>query len=404
LNLLSASKTISILQNLLKINFKFNRKEERTSLRLKSLDTFRGINIFLMIFINYGSGGYKQLSHTPWHGINLSDFIFPWFIWIMGFSIGITSSSSPSNHKSKLLLIVFRTIKMFFIGFVLNSFHKNTNDLYDIRVLGVLQRLSICYCFVSILEQFHKSSLTILVINTLITTISLMITYWLPVPHCPTGYIGPGGLDQFNSFTNCTGGAANYIDTLFFTRDQLYNRVNNLNQIFQNSVQLDPENLLGTLNSIVTCYIGTQASRILTISNKSEPFKYVIYWTFWSLFYLLSFYAINGPNLVDGLIPVNKKLWTLTFTLITGASALLVMAILYIIVDVLEIWSGRPFIYLGKNSILIFVVHSIFKRTFPCQFKVSNTHSSQLIMNMWGSWFWTLVAIYLYYKNIFLTI
>jgi heparan-alpha-glucosaminide N-acetyltransferase len=36
--------------------------------RIHSLDTFRGISLFLMIFVNYGSGGYKYLAHVPWHG------------------------------------------------------------------------------------------------------------------------------------------------------------------------------------------------------------------------------------------------------------------------------------------------------------------------------------------------
>lgn len=64
-------------------------KIENSKKRLKSLDCFRGITILMMIFANYGCGGYEVLEHVPWDGIHFADFIFPWFIFIMGTTMAI---------------------------------------------------------------------------------------------------------------------------------------------------------------------------------------------------------------------------------------------------------------------------------------------------------------------------
>lgn len=48
--------------------------------RLNSLDTFRGISLTLMIFVNYGGGGYWWLDHSAWDGLTVADLLFPWFM------------------------------------------------------------------------------------------------------------------------------------------------------------------------------------------------------------------------------------------------------------------------------------------------------------------------------------
>ena len=50
--------------------------------RLNSLDTFRGITIALMIFVNDGAGGYWFFEHATWNGLQLADVVFPWYAHI----------------------------------------------------------------------------------------------------------------------------------------------------------------------------------------------------------------------------------------------------------------------------------------------------------------------------------
>lgn len=50
-------------------------------------------------------------------------------------------------------------------------------------------------------------------VTLILVGIQITLTFCLPVPGCPTGYLGPGGLHNNSSHPNCTGGAATYIDT-----------------------------------------------------------------------------------------------------------------------------------------------------------------------------------------------
>ena len=64
-----------------------------TKNRLISLDAFRGFTIALMIIVNDPGdwdNTFPPLLHADWHGITLTDFVFPFFIFIVGVSIVIS--------------------------------------------------------------------------------------------------------------------------------------------------------------------------------------------------------------------------------------------------------------------------------------------------------------------------
>lgn len=130
------------------------KKNPTIKTRLQALDTFRGLSLFLMIFVNYGSGGYKFVQHVPWHGVTLADFVFPWFLWIMGFSIPLSTHSllnkPNANRWSIFSRILLRSIKMFLIGLILNS--RFGVELVNLRIFGVLQRIAMCYFIVATIE------------------------------------------------------------------------------------------------------------------------------------------------------------------------------------------------------------------------------------------------------------
>lgn len=81
--------------------------------RLKSLDTFRGFALCLMIFVNYGGGGYWFFEHASWNGLTFADLLFPWFMWMMGVSMalsfasqGLTATSSASSGDGTFCSVV----------------------------------------------------------------------------------------------------------------------------------------------------------------------------------------------------------------------------------------------------------------------------------------------------------
>ena len=174
--------------------------------RLESLDTFRGISLFIMIFVNYGSGGYKFLEHQPWNGIALADFVYPWFLFIMGMSmfISINSLIQKQTKLDCLKKIIIRFIKIFCIGILLNGFYGI--ELKNLRIFGVLQRIAVCYLITGLIEvlsydrniknyiendnKYKKFFCDLIwswkqwICNILILAIWFLITYLLNVPNC----------------------------------------------------------------------------------------------------------------------------------------------------------------------------------------------------------------------------
>lgn len=228
-----------------------------------------------------------------------------------------------------------------------------------------------------------------------------LLTYLYEVPGCGAGYMGPGGLDQHSKFQNCTGGFAGYIDKLIFTTNHLYKYPTPL-AIYKTTEPFDPEGFFGLFNSIILTYMGVQAGRA-TIFYKSQ-LHHIIVWSIWGLVSLLLYFGLTQFDMSNGWVPVNKNLWTFTYTLITACSSYFILVFLYILIDMKSWWSGNPFIYLGMNSILIYTCHAVFSLTFPCQWFVENKHVTRLFMALWGSVFWTLISIYLFIQKVFVII
>ena len=209
--------------------------------------------------------------------------------------------------------------------------------------------------------------------------------------------MGPGGLHKNSSYYNCTGGAAGYIDKIILGTSHLYGYPT-CQEIYKTGA-FDPEGILSTLTSIFSTYLGVQAARIIIFYE--NPTQRIKYWSFWGIFYFAMFSLTSFYDLENGPIPVNKNLWTPSFALLTGFPAFVLITILYFIIDVKKYWNGAPLKYLGMNSIIIYVIHSLFSTAFPLQWIVPNTHVELLFMHLWGSIFLTIVATYFYYKKIF---
>jgi heparan-alpha-glucosaminide N-acetyltransferase len=80
------------------------------------------------------------------------------------------------------------------------------------------------------------------------------------------------------------------------------------------------------------------------------------------------------------------------------------LTILYLLVDVRQWFTGAPFLWLGMNSIAIYICHDRFSVSFPVQFDIENTHAAQLAVHLYRAFFWSLVAGFMYYKKIFIAI
>ncbi|KAF5283147.1 hypothetical protein FQA39_LY17405 [Lamprigera yunnana] len=391
--------------------------------RIKSIDVFRGLCICVMIFVNYGGGGYWFFRHSVWNGLTVADLVFPWFVWLMGISLTVSLSNKLRRavpRRQIFMGLLRRSLILLFVGIILNSNEHRIYDLSNLRFPGVLQRLAVTYLIVGMIEViFAKRTISVnefgrlaflediliaipqwIIMLTFVLVHSL-ITFLMEVPECGRGYLGPGGLQDMAQHVNCTGGAAGYIDRIIFG-EHMYKKPT-CKILYETTLYYDPEGIIGTLTSCLLMYMGVQAGHILhTYTNVKTR---TIRWVIWGLVMSLLGGILCGFTRNHGLIPINKNLWSLSFVLVVGGMAFLIEACLFVMVDILRKWGGRPLFYPGMNAIMLYIGHILLKDTFPFSWvPTDKTHSALLYMNLWGMVLWMVISIFLYRQNIFFSI
>lgn len=389
--------------------------------RLRSLDTFRGIALVVMIFVNYGGGKYWFFEHVPWNGLYLADLVFPWFIWTMGVSMAFSTRSllRKSVPRWKILKkILKRSCILFALGIILNTY-GGYNNLQKIRIPGVLQRFGISYFVVASVHMLfakpndihQKTKLASVrdilsywlewLIMLCILLTHILLTFFLEVPGCPKGYLGPGGIHNGGAYFNCTGGAAGYIDRIILGEAHIYQHPT-IKGIYLTELPYDPEGILGFLTSIFLVFLGLQAGKILLIYQEWK--SRLVRWFIWGTVIGLIAIILSKATKNDGWIPINKNLWSVSFIFATGAMCFFFLSILYYVIDVKKWWTGAPFFFSGMNSILLYVGHSLTGELFPWTWHVGQTHWDHLAVDLWGTTLWVIISIWLYYEKFFLAV
>ena len=152
----------------------------KVSKRILALDILRGITIAGMIMVNNpGSWGhiYAPLRHAEWNGLTPTDLVFPFFMFIMGISTYISLKKYNFEFSYAAgMKILKRTIVIFLIGMAIGWFSRfcyywasAPDDLSfgeklwasvwtfeRTRILGVMQRLALCYGATSIIALTMK--------------------------------------------------------------------------------------------------------------------------------------------------------------------------------------------------------------------------------------------------------
>ena len=159
---------------------------------------------------------------------------------------------------------------------------------------------------------------------------------------------------------------------------------------------------MGNLTGILLCYLGVQAGHIFIHSTRTV--RICIHWVIWGLLCGALGLGLSYGGHSDSLIPINKNLWSLTFVLCLSSLAFFILPLLYILVDVKQWFTGAPFLWLGMNSIAIYMCHERFSTSFPVQFEVNRTHAERLAMHLYGAFFWSIVAGIMYYNKVFIAI
>uniref|UniRef100_A0A669QH92 Heparan-alpha-glucosaminide N-acetyltransferase n=1 Tax=Phasianus colchicus TaxID=9054 RepID=A0A669QH92_PHACC len=384
--------------------------------RLRSLDTFRGLSLIIMVFVNYGGGKYWFFKHESWNGLTVADLVFPWFVFIMGTSISLSLSSMLrwGSSKQKVLgKILWRSFLLILLGVIVvnPNYCLGALSWENLRIPGVLQRLGLTYLVVAALEILFTREMSCPALQDVLPSwpqwifiltlevIWLCLTFLLPVPGCPRGYLGPGGIGDFGNYPNCTGGAAGYIDRLVLGEKHIYQHPS-CNVLYQTTVPYDPEGILGTINTILMAFLGLQAGKII-LSYKDQHKQIMSRFLIWSLGIISA--ILTKCSKEEGFIPINKNLWSTSYVTTMSCFAFILLLLMYYLVDVKRLWSGTPFFYPGMNSILIYIGHEVFENYFPFKWKMqdSQSHAEHLTQNLTATTLWVIISYILYKKKIF---
>lgn len=289
--------------------------------RFVSLDVFRGITIALMILVNSPghSESYSWLLHSTWDGCTLADLVFPFFLVMLGASCVLALSQLRNKEVSTAQLfkkIVSRTGYLFALGLLLNAFPTHF-DWTSLRILGVLQRIALCYCCVACL-YLVTSIRTQLVISAVI-----LVGYCLLI------------VSEGNTLTT---NLASSVDLWVFSADHLYTR------------DFDPEGLLTTLPAFVSTLMGSFLGHYLIAPR---PAKQQCQWLV-TIGFLL---AVLGWSL-SVVVPFNKSLWTSSYVLWTSGLAYLTFALCFALIEIKQYtYWAKPLYLFGRNALLIYVLH-----------------------------------------------
>ena len=313
--------------------------------RLLSLDVFRGITIAGMVLVNNPgtwSAIYSPLKHAEWHGATPTDFVFPFFLFIVGISITLALGKRVETggvNRDLYLKIFKRAVVIFALGLFLATFpfYNFTKgewlDISTVRMMGVLQRIAVCY-LVSALIFLHTNWK-----QQTIIAVALLLIYWalmtlINVPGC-----------EITTFNDKTCNLAAYLDRVILTE----------NHIWKSAKVFDPEGLLSTVPAIATTLAGVLCGHWLRRKNDDTEKVAAMF------FFGVCLTAIGWCWSL--MFPLNKSLWTSSYVVYTAGLALCFLGFCYWLIDIkgYRKWS-KPFVIFGVNALVLFVGSGVMAR------------------------------------------
>lgn len=323
--------------------------EKQKSNRIIAVDILRGFTICGMILVNNPGGGeenaYAPLLHAEWIGLTPTDLVFPFFMFIMGITTYMSLKKFNFEWTGKCVAkILKRAFLLWFTGLAIAWVFMFTRGLMNpeyaelgffgrlwaaanvfenIRIVGVLPRLGICYGIAGLIAIGVKHKF----IPWLIAII--FVAYYIILETC-NGYAHDG--------TNIIA----IIDNAILGANHLYRWDNP-----------DPEGLLSTIPAVGHVLIGFCVGRIImeqkNLNDKIEK-----------LFIIGALLTFSGFLLAYG-CPISKKLWTPTFALVTCGLASTLLALLVWAIDKNK-YNGAPvkfFNVFGVNSLALYIISDL---------------------------------------------
>lgn len=299
--------------------------------RFEALDVFRGMTIAFMIIVNTPgdwNNTFSLLLHADWHGFTPTDLVFPSFLFAVGNALAFVAKRWENQDFGPVFKKVFiRSLIIFLLGYTmyLIPFFEHTADGYqwvnlsESRILGVLQRIALAYFFAAILIYFLKPR------GLAILSVIILLGYWLI-------------LYAYGDYT-LENNAIRTLDLWLFGPEHLYQG---------DGIPFDPEGLLSTLPSVVNVLAGFLLGIYV---RDGVDYRKLFMIMAWGTGILLISYLWHF------VFPVNKKIWTSSFVMLTTGLDLLLLGLLIYLLDIrkprMKMGFFRTF---GKNPLFSYLL------------------------------------------------
>ncbi len=331
--------------------------------RFYSLDVFRGATVCLMILVNNpGSWGhiYAPLEHAPWHGLTPTDLVFPFFLFAVGNAMSfVMPRLEAAGNAVFWRKVLKRSLLIFGIGLFLTwwPFVKWTDtglvfkqwvyidgkgNLQGVRILGVLGRIAICFFFASIIIYYLKARAAFYV------GLLLLLLYWALC------FLLGNPADPYSM----TGWFGNKVDQSVLGIAHIYKG---------EGIPFDPEGIMSTIPAIVQVIFGYLVGDYIRQKSKmpeqppppgnANGAQNGMYPMLAGLFVIGIAFIITG-FCWDMVFPINKKIWTSSYTVYTTGLAIITIATMIYMIEVKQVRGGlaRFFDVFGKNALFVFAL------------------------------------------------
>ena len=333
--------------------------------RFYSLDVFRGATVCLMILVNNpGSWAhiYAPLKHAPWHGLTPTDLVFPFFLFAVGNAMAFVMPKLEAAGDAVFWKKVLkRTAIIFLIGLFLNwwpfvrweegalvfrNWVEGENLESGVRIPGVLQRIALCYFFASVIIYYLKLR------KAFYISLLILLLYWVL---CLTGH--PSDPYSLNGWFGTA------IDKNILGVAHLYKG---------EGIPFDPEGLMSTMAAIVQVIFGYMIGDY--IQKKGRGFETHIDNANTSTnngpYQMVTGLFVAGVAMLatgfcwDMVFPINKKIWTSSFTVYTSGLATITIATMIYMIEIKNVKGGlaRFFDVFGKNALFVFALSAFLPR------------------------------------------
>jgi predicted acyltransferase len=280
---------------------------------------------------------FGPLRHAHWHGCTPTDLVFPSFLFAVGNAMSFSMRKyAQLDNAAVLAKILRRTFLIFLLGFLMYwlPFVRHTANggwelipVGNTRILGVLQRIALCYGLASLMIYFLPKK-AVWIVSAL-----LLLGYWLIM----WAFGQPG--DPYSLH----GNAALIFDRWVMGDSHLYKG---------EGFPFDPEGLLSTLPAIVNVVAGYYTG--LYVQEKGKTSQGLI------RLIAAGVVLIVIAQLWNLVFPINKKIWTSSYVLYTVGIDLLLLSLLIYVIDFKQQagWTGF-FTVFGKNPLFLYLLSEV---------------------------------------------